>query len=125
MPQKELQIYTILISWLHFYKAGGQKDKTVGMEMSQCFPRYRQGWYKEALKNNFSDETFWILINMVITLIYVFVNTCRTFTKNEWYTAKIVSYIKLGNKELLHWNIRQLENLIEDKILCKIVAKKN
>ena len=39
MPQKELQIYTILISQLYFNKAGGQKGKTVEVEMSQCFPR--------------------------------------------------------------------------------------
>ena len=62
---------------------------------------------------------------MVVTQQYVFFNSCRTLTKKM--NDKLWSYILCKNgkqKELLHWNIKQLGDAIEDKILGTTEAKK-
>ena len=62
---------------------------------------------------------------MVVTQQYVVFNSCRTLTKKM--NDKLWSYILCKNgkqKELLHWNIKQLGGAIEDKILGTTEAKK-
>lgn len=60
----------------------------------------------------------------MIIVLYVFGSTYRTFTKKDVLCPlKIFSYVKLWNIEFLHWIIRQIENVTDDRILYQIAPK--